>query len=106
MAKSFLALVTPSVLRWARESVRVSLDAAAKRAGVAASKVEQWEEEQAHPTVRQARLLAAAYQQPFAAFYLDSPPSSKPKLPHDYRRLAGAVLEDVSSTVLLDVAAA
>ncbi|MGH3631871.1 MAG: helix-turn-helix domain-containing protein [Sciscionella sp.] len=39
------------MLRWARESIGVSLDEAARRAGVPVQRVEAWETGQAEPTV-------------------------------------------------------
>jgi DNA-binding transcriptional regulator YiaG len=53
-----LAPVTPEVLRWARESIGVSLDEAARRAGVPVQRVEAWETGQAEPTVAKLRSLA------------------------------------------------
>lgn len=103
MAKRIPALVTPAVLKWAREQIRMHPAAAAKKAAVTADKLLTWEEGTERPTLRQARLLANAYRQPLAAFYLDDPPKLRLHLPKDYRRLAGTLTEGVSFAIHLDV---
>jgi Zn-dependent peptidase ImmA (M78 family)/DNA-binding XRE family transcriptional regulator len=103
VGKGIPALVTPSVLRWAREQVRLPAAVAAKRAAVSEARLLSWEQDEAKPSLRQARLLAAAYRLPLAAFYLDEVPDVKIHLPKDYRRLAGELMEEVSSSIVLDV---
>jgi Zn-dependent peptidase ImmA (M78 family)/transcriptional regulator with XRE-family HTH domain len=83
-----LAPVTPDVLRWARESIGVSLEAAAKRAGVTAERLQGWEAGTAEPTVAKLRDLAKLYQRPLAVFFLPEPPQDF-DVPHDFRRLPG-----------------
>lgn len=68
------AFVTPAVLKWARETARMTMDQAAAKAGVAVQKVVDWEEGVDKPTIRQAELLADAYKRPFAIFMLPAPP--------------------------------
>jgi DNA-binding XRE family transcriptional regulator len=53
------------VLRWARERVRLSPDAAAKGAGVTPSQIEKWEAGSVVPTIKQGRKLAEVYDLPF-----------------------------------------
>lgn len=81
-----LAPITPSVLRWARESIGVSVDEAAKRADVTTDRVLQWEAGEAEPTVAKLRQLAKLYQRPLAVFFLPEPPTDF-GVPHDFRRL-------------------
>lgn len=83
-----LAPVTPSVLRWARESIGVSLDEAARRAGVTVERVEAWEAGAAEPTVAKLRALAKLYQRPLAIFFLPEPPQGFDAL-RDFRKLPG-----------------
>jgi len=97
------ALITPEVLRWARNNVGVEIPTAAKRAGVKADAVRQWEEGATRPTVRQARLLAGLYRIPFAALFLPAAPGYRVRVPKDYRRLASTSAGEVSSTILIDV---
>jgi Zn-dependent peptidase ImmA (M78 family)/transcriptional regulator with XRE-family HTH domain len=74
------------VLKWARERYGRSLDEAAKRVGVTPEKVKAWEDGEANPTVRQARILAAEYERPFLEFFSKTIPSvSEPTLIPDFR---------------------
>ncbi len=84
--RSPLALVRPELLRWARETAGMTLEAAARRIGVKPSKLADWEEERARPTVVQLRKMAHVYKRALAVFFLTSPPQ-EPALLHDFRRL-------------------
>jgi Zn-dependent peptidase ImmA (M78 family)/DNA-binding XRE family transcriptional regulator len=97
------ALITPEVLRWARDNVAIAIPTAAKRAGVSEDAVSHWEIGRTKPTVRQARLLANLYRIPFAAFFLPEAPAYRIRVPKDYRRLAGTLGREVSSAILIDV---
>jgi Zn-dependent peptidase ImmA (M78 family)/DNA-binding XRE family transcriptional regulator len=79
------AFITPAVLKWARESARITVDQAAARAGVAAQKVNEWEEGIDRPTVRQAKILAEVYKRPLALLMLPTPPRDFTPL-RDFRR--------------------
>jgi Zn-dependent peptidase ImmA (M78 family) len=81
-----LAPVTPSVLKWARESIGASLDLAAQRAGVTVERVAAWEAGEAEPTVAKLRALAKLYQRPLAVFFLPQPPLDFDAL-RDFRKL-------------------
>jgi len=72
------ALVTPSVLRWARKRAGYSVGQVANRLGVDAGQVRAWEIGDAvHPTVSQAERLADLYKRPLAFFYLSCPPGDR-----------------------------
>ena len=88
MARPVPANVNPHLLAWARQEGGFTVDAAAKRAAVAVSRLEQWERGEAKPTVRQALKLAALYRRPFGLFFLAEPPV-EPPLAAEYRRLPG-----------------
>jgi transcriptional regulator with XRE-family HTH domain len=103
MSKLIRALVTPSVLSWARESLHFSAEAAAKKVHVSPELISAWETGLAQPTIRQGRHLAELYRQQFAVFYLPQPPALKIAIPRDYRRMAGTSLEGPSPAILLDV---
>ncbi len=103
MARTPSALVTPAVLRWAREQIQMPTPVAAKKATVTADKLTAWEEGSAQPTLRQARALAHAYRLPLAAFYLDVPPQSTPHIPKDYRRFAGSQDDGFMSILAVDI---
>ena len=69
-----LAPITPSVLKWARLSIGVSPEDAARRAGVTVERLASWESGATEPTVAKLRQLATLYQRPLALFFLPEPP--------------------------------
>jgi Zn-dependent peptidase ImmA (M78 family)/transcriptional regulator with XRE-family HTH domain len=74
------AFITPTVLKWARESAKMTEDIAAARVSVSIDKLKQWEAGSTYPTIRQAQTLAKAYKRPFALFFL-------PEIPRDFQPL-------------------
>lgn len=74
------AYITPKVLKWARESARISLEVAAAKVPVDPERLKEWEDGEAHPTIKQAETLAKAYRRPFALFFL-------PEVPRDFKPL-------------------
>jgi Zn-dependent peptidase ImmA (M78 family)/transcriptional regulator with XRE-family HTH domain len=74
------AYITPNVLKWARESARMTVDIAAGKIPVAIEKLKEWENGTDQPTIRQAQTLAKAYKRPFALFFL-------PDIPRDFQPL-------------------
>lgn len=87
------ALVTPQLLIWARERVRMSVNLAAKAVGVTMDKYECWERGELLPTVNQAKKFARRVKIPYAWLFLAIPPE-KYKLPKntDYRTFANQAL--------------
>lgn len=79
--------VDPSLVRWARESAGLSVQAAAKKVGVKAGKFELWETAGVpdRPTATQLERLADAVKRPVATFFLPEPPA-EPPLPADFRK--------------------
>jgi Zn-dependent peptidase ImmA (M78 family)/DNA-binding XRE family transcriptional regulator len=74
------AYITPNVLKWARESARMTEETAAAKVSVTVDKLKEWEEGKNQPTIRQAQMLAKAYKRPFALFFL-------PEVPRDFQPL-------------------
>ena len=74
------AHITPNVLKWARESARISVESAASKVSVSPERLVYWEEGKSVPTIRQAQDLAKAYRRPFALFFL-------PEIPNDFQPL-------------------
>lgn len=74
------AFITPKVLKWARESARMSIEAAATKVSVEFDRLKDWEEGTTQPTIHQAETLAKAYRRPFALFFL-------PDIPRDFQPL-------------------
>jgi Zn-dependent peptidase ImmA (M78 family)/DNA-binding XRE family transcriptional regulator len=80
----FKVSVTPSVLVWAREQAGLRLDDAARIVGVSPDRLQEWENGEDLPTLRQVRLLGKAYHRPSAFFLLRQHPPSPPQIP-DFR---------------------
>lgn len=74
------AYITPNVLKWARESARMTEAIAAAKVYVTIEKLKEWEVGSTQPTIRQAQILAKAYKRPFALFFL-------PDIPRDFQPL-------------------
>jgi Zn-dependent peptidase ImmA (M78 family) len=83
------ALVEPSVLRWARESIDLTPVAAARKIGVPNDRVQAWESGAAKPTIAQLRKAAEVYKRSLAVFFLPAPPAGFDTL-RDFRRHEGA----------------
>ncbi len=88
------AIITPEVLKWARESARISEETAASKIKVTIDKLQKWESGIDFPTINQAKSLARLYRRPFAIFFL-------PEIPKDFQilqdfRKSGS--KDLSST--------
>lgn len=89
MPASLPALVEPSVLRWARESIDLTPVAAARKIGVPDDRVQAWESGQVPPTIAQLRKAAEVYKRSLAVFFLPAPPAGFDTL-RDFRRHQGA----------------
>ena len=77
MAKSVKALITPEVLKWARERrIRLELDDAAKRLKVKPEQLTEWETGTELPTFTQLKRIANAYRTHVSVFYLPDPPNT------------------------------
>ncbi|HRG07969.1 MAG TPA: XRE family transcriptional regulator [Cyclobacteriaceae bacterium] len=74
------ANITPKVLKWARESARMTEEVAAAKVPISVEKLKEWEDGVSLPTIRQAEILAKAYRRPFALFFL-------PDVPRDFQPL-------------------
>ena len=92
MAKSVKALITPAVLKWARERrIRLEIDYAAKRLKIDTERLEAWENGTEQPTISQLKKIAKLYKTHISVFYLSEPPIGFQSL-IDYR-----VLPEVST---------
>jgi len=74
------AHISPNVLKWARESARMTEETAASKVSVTVDKLKEWEDGTNQPTIKQAQTLAKAYKRPFALFFL-------PNIPRDFQPL-------------------
>ena len=90
MARSIPAMVEPSLLRWARESIDLTPVAAARKIGVPDDRVAAWESgDGSQPTIAQLRKAAKVYRRSLGVFFLPAPPEGFETL-RDFRRVDGA----------------
>ena len=94
MAKSVKALITPAVLKWARERrMQLRMNEAAERLKVNRGQLSDWEAGSDLPTFTQLKRIASAYRTHVSVFYLPQPPHSL-EYPVDHRRFSGARAPD------------
>ncbi|KAF2342909.1 XRE family transcriptional regulator [Flavobacterium tistrianum] len=74
------AYITPNVLKWARESARITEESAASKLKISTDRLREWEIGSSQPTISQAQILAKLYKRPFALFFL-------PEIPRDFMPL-------------------
>lgn len=89
----------PELLRWARESARLDIAAAAQRADVKPEALESWEAGKDAPSIPQLRKLADVYKRPLVVFYLPRPPKDFDAL-RDFRRLPADAPEETPELAL------
>lgn len=80
------ALVTPLVMKWAREKAGYDVNAAASKLNRPVEDVEGWEDGSLRPSLAQARKAAEVYKRSLAVFYLEEPPKDFETL-RDFRRM-------------------
>ncbi len=80
------ALVTPEVMKWAREQMSLSLDEAARKISRPVEDIIGWEDGTRRPTIAQLRDAARVYKRSLAVFYLSAPPEGFATL-RDFRTL-------------------
>lgn len=96
------AYITPKVLKWARESSKISLEEAASKLKIDAPKLKDWEEGRTQPTIRQAKILAKAYKRPFALFFLPEIPLDFQPL-QDFRKKGSKKLSTASIFIIREI---
>lgn len=102
MAKSAEADINHELLLWARESAGLRVERAARKLGVTAGRLEDWESGRSRPTVVQLRKAANVYKRPFAVFFLPRAPAPS-GLPRDFRRVVGVEAPQMSPELLLEL---
>ncbi|HEX5502610.1 MAG TPA: XRE family transcriptional regulator [Thermomicrobiales bacterium] len=78
--------VAPDVLLWARKSIGLTPDEAARKIGIDALTLRYWEEGAENPTIGKLRKMAEVYKRPLAVLLLPEPPRSFDAL-KDFRLL-------------------
>lgn len=76
--------VEPAVLTWARTSLRLSEELAARKLGVSHATLQRWESGAQPPTLNQLRKAASVYKRPLAVLLLSEPPMDF-SVPRDFR---------------------
>ena len=94
MPKSVKALITPEVLKWARERrIKLEIDYAAKKLKADPERLEAWENGTEQPTFAQLKKIAKLYKTHISIFYLPEPPTDFQPLT-DYRVLPEQIAID------------
>ncbi len=88
---SVKALITPKVLKWARETSKISIEDAAKKVPCSVVTLIEWESGNLQPTFKQAEKLAGIYKRPLAVFFLPDIPSDFQVL-QDFRKRDSAAI--------------
>lgn len=96
------AYITPNVLKWARESARMTEETAAAKVSVPVDRFKEWEEGTSRPTIRQAQMLAKAYKRPFALFFLPEVPRDFQPL-QDFRKIGSKDLTTSSIFIIREI---
>lgn len=78
--------IAPEVLIWARETAGLSLEAAAKKLGVSAHRLSEFERGEREPTRNQLVAMSKRYYRPLVTFYLSKRPNDAER-PQDFRSL-------------------
>ena len=96
------ANITPKVLKWARESARLTPEKAASIAGVTVERLLSWEDGTDRPTIKKAEALAKAYRRPFAVLFLPDIPRDFQPL-QDFRRKSAKALGTASTFIIREI---
>ncbi len=96
------AFITPNVLKWARESARITEEKAAAKVYVTSDKIKEWETGISQPTISQAKILAKAYKRPFALFFLPEIPRDFQPL-QDFRKTGSKILTTSSVFIIREI---
>jgi len=102
MARSIPAQVKPALLKWARESARITFEKHAELLPFEPERIRAWEAGDGQPTVAQLRKLGRAYKRPIAVFFLPEPPVGFDAR-REFRRLAGTRPGSESPALMLAI---
>lgn len=94
------AIVTASVMRWAREQAKLSLQEASDKIKRPVEDIQGWEDGSVRPSIAQARKASKVYRRPLAVFYLPEPPKDFETL-RDFRTLPDTEQREYSPELAL-----
>lgn len=106
MSRSVDAIVKPELLQWGRETIGYEIEVAAKKIGVSAATLTDWENGASRPTVKQLLKVAGVYKRPFAVFYLPIPPNRMDEpfdTLRDWRKLPATVDPKKSPELIMEL---
>lgn len=90
------------MLQWARKYAGLTADDVARSVSVSTDRYLAWERGDAHPTFRQARMLANVLRVPFGYLFLESPPEMDVQIP-DLRTIGSVHRPQAISLELRDI---
>lgn len=96
------AFITSEILKWARETARISIEDAAKKVSISPERLLTWENGRDYPTIRQAKVLAKSYRRPLSLFFLPEIPKDFQPL-QDFRRNDSKKLDTTSLFMIRDI---
>ncbi len=96
------ANITPVVLKWARETAKMSEAEASSKVSVNVEKLQEWESGISMPTIIQAQKLAKSYKRPFAILFLPEPPKDFHPL-QDFRKKGSNALSTSSIFIIREI---
>lgn len=95
--------VQPEVIRWARQTIGLSIAEVAQRLKRPEEEIEAWEAGKASPTYPQLEKLAyQIYKRPLAVFFLPAPPEEITPA-HEFRTLPQADLQTLAADTYLQI---
>jgi Zn-dependent peptidase ImmA (M78 family)/DNA-binding XRE family transcriptional regulator len=94
--------VKSGVMKWARESIGLTIPEVSKRLNIGESTIAEWETGGKKPTLNTLKKLASLYKRPLAIFFLPTPPL-EPPLPRDYRVLPEEKRRPLTKQALLAI---
>ncbi|MGZ3775200.1 MAG: ImmA/IrrE family metallo-endopeptidase [Pseudobdellovibrionaceae bacterium] len=102
MAKSPKATINPSILKWARQSLGLSMVDLAEKIKVTLETVAAWEQGADYPSFSQLQKIGNALKRPTATFFLENVPESLP-VPKDFRVLAETDIKKLSPNTYIEI---
>jgi len=94
------AIITPNILRWARETSKMSVSDVALKTNVKENKIKLWEKGEDFPSIKQLEKLSKLYRRPIAIFYLPEPPTDFQTL-RDFRKNTGSTEYSTALTFII-----
>lgn len=95
-------IIQSIVLRWARESIGFSFEAASEKTKIDIESIKKWESENSQVSISNLKKLAKAYKRTLSFFFLQAPPEVNP-VPNDFRTLDSVDIKTLSTETRLAI---